>query len=388
LAPRVLQKCRPRLLAVCGLRGTPPGPRTAAKERPGAGGKLAAETGRDLEGPTPRQGPGAGACGGEALPSPGPAGAANVTAPRAVGERLEMPAETWTRRRRSDPPPRVLGPSGAVEALFEPRAAAVLRCTRDCRGRVEKSGPDAGLEGRARAGPPPGAAKNPKADGWHLERQGQTARTTANHANASTSAAGRRASAPCTTPSCASRALIEGSLGHPYTCAEACKHVCKPRGCMDGLASSVCPCRYPVFDRRNKAAGFHGKPPSARGPGQQKREKGRGTRASRELPLAARRSPGRRALGQPSGRAPRESAAPRASGSPRPPPACAGAAGARWGDLQGRVLPEVPLAQRCPQDLQGGPHGPQSTPPLTRSRGPQAPKWSGTLRAPWARGTF
>ncbi|CAK0886004.1 unnamed protein product, partial [Prorocentrum cordatum] len=191
----------------------------------------------------------------------------------------------------------------------------------------------------------------------------------------------RRASAPCTTPSC-------GSLGHPYTCAEACKHVCKPRGCMDGLASSVCPCRYPVFDRRNKAAGFHGKPPSARGPGQQKREKGRGTRASRELPLAARRSPGRRALGQPSGRAPRESAAPRASGSPRPPPACAGAAGARWGDLQGRVLPEVPLAQRCPQDLQGGPHGPQSTPPLTRSRGPQAPKWSGTLRAPWARGTF
>ncbi|CAK0886002.1 unnamed protein product, partial [Prorocentrum cordatum] len=198
----------------------------------------------------------------------------------------------------------------------------------------------------------------------------------------------RRASAPCTTPSCASRALIEGSLGHPYTCAEACKHVCKPRGCMDGLASSVCPCRYPVFDRRNKAAGFHGKPPSARGPGQQKREKGRGTRASRELPLAARRSPGRRALGQPSGRAPRESAAPRASGSPRPPPACAGAAGARWGDLQGRVLPEVPLAQRCPQDLQGGPHGPQSTPPLTRSRGPQAPKWSGTLRAPWARGTF
>jgi len=120
----------------------------------------------------------------------------------------------------------------------------------------------------------------------------------------------------------------KGSLGHPYTCAEACKHVCKPRGCMDGLASR----NNPVFDRRNKAAGFHGKPPSARGPGQQKREKGRGTRASRELPLAARRSPGRRALGQPSGRAPRESAAPRASGSPRPPPACAGAAGARWGD--------------------------------------------------------
>lgn len=32
----------------------------------------------------------------------------------------------------------------------------------------------------------------------------------------------------------------KGSLGHPYTCGEACKYASKPRGCKDGLACDRC----------------------------------------------------------------------------------------------------------------------------------------------------
>lgn len=44
--------------------------------------------------------------------------------------------------------------------------------------------------------------------------------------------------------------LSKGSIGHPYTCGEACKYASKPRGCKDGLACDRCH----LCDWKRKAA--------------------------------------------------------------------------------------------------------------------------------------
>ncbi|CAE8615730.1 unnamed protein product [Polarella glacialis] len=42
-----------------------------------------------------------------------------------------------------------------------------------------------------------------------------------------------------------------GSLGHPYTCAEACKYFLKARGCKDGAACDRCHlCEWKRYDRK------------------------------------------------------------------------------------------------------------------------------------------
>eukprot|EP00959_Pyramimonas_sp_CCMP1952_P099561 2081428-Pyramimonas_sp.AAC.1 len=66
-----------------------------------------------------------------------------------------------------------------------------------------------------------------------------------------------------------------------------------------------------------------------------------------------------------------------AFGGPRGVPGTPLAAG-----LTCRVLPEVPLAPRCPQDFPGDPHGLQSTPHEAQGGSGDSEKHSQAGRAP------